>query len=177
MQGVRYPAIAFGVGTSLLTFVLTRRLFGSDGLALGAVLLNHIVPMFVAGSVLMTIDPPMFFCWALATYFAALAVFDGRKWAWPRRQNTWSRRIPNWSRPIRPTSAECSVRLASRPARSAYALPPAAEGGISLAATPVGPRQEGPLQSRCDDAGAARVAEFMEALYEMPALAIAASST
>ncbi|HYO11140.1 MAG TPA: glycosyltransferase family 39 protein [Tepidisphaeraceae bacterium] len=83
MPGVRYPAVAFGVGTSLVTYFLTRRLFGSERLALGAVLLNHIVPMFVAGSVLMTIDPPMFFCWALATYFAAGAIFDAHKRAWP----------------------------------------------------------------------------------------------
>jgi 4-amino-4-deoxy-L-arabinose transferase-like glycosyltransferase len=82
MPGVRYPAIAFGVGTSLVTYFLTRKLFGSERLALGAVLLNHVVPMFVAGSVLMTIDPPMFFCWALATYFAAAAVFDGKRAAW-----------------------------------------------------------------------------------------------
>jgi undecaprenyl-diphosphatase len=39
--------------------------------------------MFIAGSILMTIDPPMFLCWALATYFAALAIFDNRGWGWP----------------------------------------------------------------------------------------------
>lgn len=83
MPVVRYPAIAFAVGTSIVTYLLTRKLFGSDRLALGAVALNHFVPMFVAGSVLMTIDPPMFFCWALATYFAALALFDNKRWAWP----------------------------------------------------------------------------------------------
>ena len=82
MQAVRYPALFFTAGTTLVTFLLTRRLFGSDRLALGAVALNHIVPMFIAGSVLMTIDPPMFFCWALATYFAARAIFDEQRWAW-----------------------------------------------------------------------------------------------
>jgi undecaprenyl-diphosphatase len=82
MPGVRYPAIALGVGTSMVTYLLTRKLFGSERLALGAVLLNHLVPMFVAGSVLMTIDPPMFFCWALATYFAAVAIFDDRPIFW-----------------------------------------------------------------------------------------------
>ena len=83
MQGVRYPAVAFGAATSILVYLLTRRLFGSDRLALGAVLLNHIVPMFVAGSILMTIDPPMFFCWALATYLAAGALFEEKWWDWP----------------------------------------------------------------------------------------------
>src|SRR4051794_27110400 len=48
MWAVRLPALVLGVGTSLLTYALTRRMFGSDRLALGAVLLNHIVPMFIA---------------------------------------------------------------------------------------------------------------------------------
>jgi 4-amino-4-deoxy-L-arabinose transferase-like glycosyltransferase len=83
MWAVRLPALALGVGTSILTYLFTRKLFGSDRLALGVVLLFHIVPMFIAGSVLMTIDPPFFFCWALATCLLAHAVFDGRKWLWP----------------------------------------------------------------------------------------------
>ena len=83
MWAVRLPALVLGVGTSVLTYALTKRLFESDRIALGAVLLNHIVPMFIAGSVLMTIDPPFFFCWALATYLLALVLFDGRRWAWP----------------------------------------------------------------------------------------------
>ena len=83
MWAVRLPALVLGVGTSVLTYALTRKLFDSDRVALGAVLLYHIVPMFVAGSLLMTIDPPFYFCWALATYLLAHVVFDGRRWAWP----------------------------------------------------------------------------------------------
>jgi hypothetical protein len=85
MWAVRLPALVLGVGTSLVTYGLTLKLFRSDRLALGAVLLNHIVPMFVAGSLLMTIDPPFFFCWALATYLLAGILFDERPkpWAWP----------------------------------------------------------------------------------------------
>jgi hypothetical protein len=82
MWAVRLPALVFAVGTSVLTYWLTRRLFGSDRLALGVILLNHVVPMFVAGSLLMTIDPPYFFCWGLASAFFALAVLDGKRWAW-----------------------------------------------------------------------------------------------
>src|SRR3954466_667964 len=70
MPAVRYPALLLGVGTSILTYLLTRFLFNSERLALGAVLLFHIVPMFIAGSMLMTIDSPMFFCWALATFLS-----------------------------------------------------------------------------------------------------------
>ena len=41
------------------------------------------MPMFVAGSLLMTIDPPLFFCWALATYGLAQAALKDRRWGWP----------------------------------------------------------------------------------------------
>src|SRR4051812_29196630 len=82
MFAVRFPAIVLATGTSILTYLLTLKLFRSDRLALGVVLLYHVVPMFVAGSVLMTIDPPFFFCWALATYLTAHAVFDDRRRAW-----------------------------------------------------------------------------------------------
>jgi len=83
MPAVRLPALILAVGTSICTYWLTRKLFGSDRLALGAVLLGGIVPMYTAGGMLMTIDPPLFFLWAMATCLVALAIFDDRKWAWP----------------------------------------------------------------------------------------------
>jgi hypothetical protein len=83
MWAVRLPALILGVGSSVLTYLLTLKLSRSDRIALGAVLLNHIVPMFVAGSLLMTIDPPFFFCWALTTYLLALVLFDNRRWLSP----------------------------------------------------------------------------------------------
>lgn len=82
MWAVRLPALVFAVATTLLTYYLTWKLFKSDRLALGVILLNHLVPMFVAGSLLMTIDPPYFFCWGLATTFLAIAVFDDKRWPW-----------------------------------------------------------------------------------------------
>lgn len=75
MPAVRYPALLFSAGTSIFAYLLTRQLFRSERLALGATLLFAVVPMFIAGSVLMTIDPPMFFCWAAASYFAGRALF------------------------------------------------------------------------------------------------------
>jgi hypothetical protein len=83
MPAVRLPALIFAVGTSICTYWLTRKLFRSDRLALGAVLLGGIVPMYAAGGMLMTIDPPLFFFWALATCLAWIAIVDDRKWAWP----------------------------------------------------------------------------------------------
>src|SRR5262249_44474346 len=45
--------------------------------------LSHMVPLFVAGSLLMTIDSPFFFCWAAATCLAAKGIFDQEKRVWP----------------------------------------------------------------------------------------------
>jgi undecaprenyl-diphosphatase len=83
MPAVRLPALLLGAGTSIVTYLLTARLFHSERLALGAVLLNHLVPLFIAGSLLMTIDAPLFFCWGLATCLAAIALFENKKWPWP----------------------------------------------------------------------------------------------
>jgi undecaprenyl-diphosphatase len=83
MPAVRLPALILTIGTSICTYWLTRKLFGSEKLALGAILLSAIIPMYTAGGMLMTIDPPLFFFWALATCLAAVAIFDHRKWAWP----------------------------------------------------------------------------------------------
>src|SRR4051812_33800740 len=40
MPAVRFPALLLAVGSSILTYLLTLRLFRSDRIALGAVLLN-----------------------------------------------------------------------------------------------------------------------------------------
>jgi undecaprenyl-diphosphatase len=82
MPAVRYPGILLGAGTSLFAYLLTLTLFRSDRLALGAVVLSSLVPIFIFGGVFMTIDAPLFFCWAAATYFAAVAIFDQKFWAW-----------------------------------------------------------------------------------------------
>src|SRR5690348_7382119 len=58
MPAVRYPAILLGAGTSLFAYLLTRKLFGSDRLALGAVLLSNLVPIMIFGQIFMTIDAP-----------------------------------------------------------------------------------------------------------------------
>ena len=76
MQAVRYPAILLGAGTSIFAYLLTLKLFRSDRLALGATLMFSIVPIFIFGGIFMTIDAPLLFCWAAATYFAAVAIFD-----------------------------------------------------------------------------------------------------
>ena len=83
MPAVRYPAIILAVLTSLCTYWLTRYLLKSERLALGVVVLTHLVPIFVVGSMLMTIDPPFYFCFAAATCLAAKALLENRRWPWP----------------------------------------------------------------------------------------------
>lgn len=82
MPAVRYPALLLAAMTSGVTYLLTLRLFKSDRLALGVTLLNALVPMFIAGSLLMTIDPPFYFCWALATYLFTFAIRGNKVGPW-----------------------------------------------------------------------------------------------
>ena len=82
MPAVRAPALVLAAGTSVCTYWLTRKLFGSDRLALGTFVLGGVVPLYLAGGTLMTIDSPFFFCWAATTCFAAKAIWDRAAWAW-----------------------------------------------------------------------------------------------
>lgn len=82
MPAVRLPAVLLGTGTQVIIYLLVLKLFQSDRLALGAVLLNLLAPMYLPLGMLMTIDAPLFFCWALATYFVAIAIFGGKPLAW-----------------------------------------------------------------------------------------------
>jgi undecaprenyl-diphosphatase len=83
MPAVRFPAMVLALGTGIVTYWLIVRLFRSDRMALGAAILSGSVPAFMAGSLLMTIDPPFFFMWGVVTCLAVLAVLEDRKWAWP----------------------------------------------------------------------------------------------
>ncbi len=80
---VRLPATLFAAGAMVGLYWLAKTLYRDERLALGAVLLCHAIPLFVAGSLLMTIDAPFVFCWSMATALAAVALFDGRRWPWP----------------------------------------------------------------------------------------------
>jgi hypothetical protein len=82
MWAVRLPALLLAAGTSACFYDLARTLFRSERLALGAVALSFTVPLFVAGSFVMTIDPPFFFCWSLATCLVARAITSGRELLW-----------------------------------------------------------------------------------------------
>jgi 4-amino-4-deoxy-L-arabinose transferase-like glycosyltransferase len=68
MPVLRLPAVFFGMLSGLLSFALARRMFRDDRVGLAVILLSAAVPMFVVGSLLITIDSPMYLCWAATVY-------------------------------------------------------------------------------------------------------------
>ena len=63
---VRLPAVLLASGTAILVYVLAKELFSRERLAFLAVLTLSLIPLYAAGSILMTIDPPFLFFWTLA---------------------------------------------------------------------------------------------------------------
>ncbi len=68
MPVIRTPAVVFGFLSGLLSWGLTRRIFRDDRAGLMVLLLSAAVPMFSVGSLLITIDSPMYLCWGAAVY-------------------------------------------------------------------------------------------------------------
>jgi undecaprenyl-diphosphatase len=64
---VRLPAVLLGVGVAVIAFFLARRIFQSDRAGFLSVVFLSLMPLYIAGSFLMTIDPPFVFFWGLAS--------------------------------------------------------------------------------------------------------------
>ena len=71
--GVRFLSPVLALGTSLVLFAFARRLYGT-GPAAWAILLLNLIPIFQAGSLLMTIDPLSVFFWSAAMLTCWLAL-------------------------------------------------------------------------------------------------------
>lgn len=71
--GIRFFSPLLSLGTSLLLFFFTRRLFG-ESVAFWGTLTMNLLPILHVGSVLMTIDPLSIFFWMLAIFTLWLAV-------------------------------------------------------------------------------------------------------
>jgi undecaprenyl-diphosphatase len=82
--GIRLGAVALAVAGSLLTYRLGRRAFGDPRAGLLAVVGLQVTPLFWAGSLLMTIDPPFLVAWvaALLCLYRALVDGESRAWLW-----------------------------------------------------------------------------------------------
>ncbi len=63
--GIRFFAVLLSAATGLGIYLLARRLF-SRQVALWALLLAGITPLFAVGAILMTVDTPYIFFWTLA---------------------------------------------------------------------------------------------------------------
>ncbi len=79
---VRLPAVLLGVALAGIAYVLTRRIFQSERAGFLSIVFLSLMPLYVAGSFLMTIDPPFVFCWGLAGFFLHRAARRRGEAAW-----------------------------------------------------------------------------------------------
>ena len=66
----------------MCVFGLVKALFRDVRLALATALTMQIVPLFAAGALLMTIDPPLIFFWTLTLWLVYRAVSEDRTTDW-----------------------------------------------------------------------------------------------
>jgi undecaprenyl-diphosphatase len=77
--GVRFGAIAVSLGMNLITYLFVSDIF-DERKAFYSVILMNIIPLFAAGAILFTIDPPYFFFWCLAIFFTYKAINYDKRW-------------------------------------------------------------------------------------------------
>lgn len=77
--GVRAGATVCALVAGVFIYLLAKRLFGPI-VALAALVLADTVPLFAAGSVIMTQDPVQLALWAVALYVIQRALTDRPKW-------------------------------------------------------------------------------------------------
>lgn len=80
---IRLGAILIGLLGSLCLYVFARQCYGDERLGLATVVGLQLTPLFAAGSLLMTIDPPFFLFWLLTLILLHRALERGAAWAWP----------------------------------------------------------------------------------------------
>ena len=82
--GVRFFSPLLALGTSLIVFFFSRRVY-NERVALWTVLLLNAIPIFNVGAVVMTIDPLSIFFWAASvyTFWLALENSPAFSWWWP----------------------------------------------------------------------------------------------
>lgn len=83
LLAIRLPAVLCQIATLAAMFTLTRKVTGSDRLALATLAVLLTMPAIAAGGTVMTIDAPYCCAWAWSCLLAHLAIFEGRRWAWP----------------------------------------------------------------------------------------------
>lgn len=79
--GVRAGATVCSLIISVFVYLLAKRLFG-PAVAVVSVVLANVIPLFAAGSVIMTQDPVQIAFWAAALYVVHRALTDRPYWTW-----------------------------------------------------------------------------------------------
>jgi hypothetical protein len=82
MPAVRLPAVLCGALLLVSLYVLTKRVYDSESLALAVVGFALTLPLIAVGSSIMTIDAPYTCCWGWALVFGHIAITRGSWWAW-----------------------------------------------------------------------------------------------
>ncbi len=80
--GVRLGAVVLAAGTTLIIYRLAQELFVNRQIALGVALLPHLIPLFAAGALIMTIDSPFVFFWSWSLYWIYTAITRAERWRW-----------------------------------------------------------------------------------------------
>jgi len=79
---IRLPAVLLGTGVAALAAIQATQMFRSDRAGLLVVGVLGVVPLYAAGSLIMTIDPPFVFCWGLAGFCLWRAIQRKGEAAW-----------------------------------------------------------------------------------------------
>jgi undecaprenyl-diphosphatase len=79
---VRLPAVLLSAGTTVCVFGLLKALFDDARLALATAICLQVIPLFAAGALLMTIDPPLVFFWSLMLWLVYRAVSGAHPICW-----------------------------------------------------------------------------------------------
>jgi len=79
---VRFPAVLSSFFMGIIAWSLSKRLWKSDRTSWYTVLLLTAVPVYAIGSILMTIDNPLMFFWALFAYWIIIALEEEKPSYW-----------------------------------------------------------------------------------------------
>jgi undecaprenyl-diphosphatase len=79
---VRLPAVVLGIALAGIAYALARRIFQSERAGFLSVVLLSVMPLYGAGSALMTIDAPFVFCWGLASLLLCRIVHHRTEGSW-----------------------------------------------------------------------------------------------
>ena len=79
---IRLPAVILGTAVAALAAIQASQMFQKARAGLLTVAILGVMPLFAAGSIIMTIDPPFVFCWTLAGYCLWRVVQRRRAGGW-----------------------------------------------------------------------------------------------